>query len=254
MAGEVTGKTLKLTVNNVEQTNVRKVDFDRNFTMVDATNTGTTGAGKESIPVRAKTTMNIEAELQTGAGVKITGATLSVTIGGQAFLAQSVDYNQQYDEFDATNTGTASPNMASVAGRFKATSSFTVLMSRATADKVVDAAPASVAVVITFATGATITGNAILHQMSISDEVNGACLITYNAEWQGVPVEVGIGTLTMATEQTFALVFETGSSTNKEITGNLILLSKSISSGVNEDTVLSYSGSVNGAITPAVYS
>jgi hypothetical protein len=304
MANEVKGTTLKYFQNSVEQA-VRKVDYDRNFTMLDSTTSATTGVGTESTPGRAKTTITIEtdllsalgAEITTGTltagnkylvtasassfdgthavgtifvsdgteecsstekvkllGTKQTGKEMSVTIGGSAFAVQQITYETNYNELDATTSATAAPNMESTSGRAKRTTQFTCLMYRTTADQIVNAAPSGVAVVLTFASGITVSGTAILHQVSITDEVNGIVQVTYNAEWQGVPTDTGIGYLTLATQQAAEIIYETGSSTNKEITGNVILLTRSVSSDTNGDTLITYTGVFNGAITPAVYS
>lgn len=182
-------------------------------------------------------------------GSKITGKTLAVTIGGSSFAATNASYDVKYSELDSTTTATTTPGTEVVTGRAKVTSKFDALMYRATAEKLLNAAPTAVAIVITFDSGITVTGNGIIHQESISNEVNGICKVSYTVEWQGMPTEVGIGYLTMATQQTFSVVYETGSSTNKEITGNVIMTDKSVSSDVSGDTKISYSGHVNGTIT-----
>jgi len=305
MANEVTGKTLKYFQNSIEQA-VKSVAFDRNFTMLDTTNSSTAGAGIESAPGRAKSTVKVVTDLLdvlgtevvtgtlvagtkylvtggtitetqgsftigkifqsdgTGTasainkvkplGAKITGKSLTATIGGSSFLVTNLDYSIKYNELDATTSGTASPNSEIVTGRAKVTSKFDCIMYRTTADYILNAAPSAQALVLTFSSGLTVTGTAILSQMSISDEVSGVCKVTYNAEWQGIPTEVGIGYLTMATSQIFQCVWETGTSTNKAITGSLTLVEKTISADVSNDVSISYSGSINGAITPAIYS
>jgi hypothetical protein len=301
---EVTGKTLKYIQNSIEVA-VRKVDFDRNFAMLDSTNSTTTSPGMESLPGRAKSTVKIEtdlldvlgAEVTTGTltagtkyivtataslfdglwavgrifeadgtesasgtekvkplGAKITGKSMSMTYAGGSFAVTNFSYDIKYSELDATTSGTASPNSEIVTGRAKITSKIDVIMHRDVADKIINAAPAAIALVVTLSSGLTITGNAIFHQMSISDEVSGIVKVSYNLEWQGIPVEVGIGYLTMATSQTFDIIFATGTSTNKAITGSLTLIGKSLTCDVSNDTLISYDGVVNGAITPSVYS
>lgn len=300
MANEVTGKTLKFSMNAIEK-EIKGVTFDDNYTMLDSTTTGTTAPGSESVVGRTKRTAKIDAdfhdvlggEISTGTltagtkylvtagtvdthavgtifesdgteqctvdnkvkplGLKITGKTLAVSIASSTFACTSIDYAVKYTEFDSTTTGTATPSTEVVAGRFKATSKFEALMYRTTADLITASAPSSVAVVLTFASGLTVTGNAVLHQLSISDDVNGIVKVTYNAEWQGVPVEVGIGDLAMATAQACAIIYETGT-TNKAITGTLILMGKTVSSDTNGDAKISYDGALNGAITKTVYS
>jgi len=300
---EVTGKTLHYWQNSVEVP-IKSIDYDRNFTMLEATTTATTAPGTKSVAGRAKTGVTINtdlldvlgSEIATGTltagqeyivtaedselsaysvgeiftaagteemsatdkvkplGAKITGKTLAITIAAGTFKGITAEYAKTYTELDGTTTATTAPNMKSVAGRHKITGSFTALMYRDTADLIVNASPAEQAVVITFATGLTITGNAILHQISISDAVDGIVQVTYNLEWQGVPTEVGIGYLTVGTEQDCEIIYEKGTTTNKEITGTVVLLSMTVSSDTNGEASLSYTGVLNGAITPAVYS
>jgi hypothetical protein len=187
-------------------------------------------------------------------GAKITGKTLAVSIASSTFACMDADYTVKFDEFDSTTTATSVPNMDAVAGRAKCTSKFTALMYRTTANLITNAAPASVAVVLTFASGLTVTGSAVLHQMNITDEVNGICKVTYNAEWQGFPTEVGIGYLTMATSQSYQIIYETGTGTNKEDVGTIILFGKTVTSSVTGEAKITYDGVATGTYTPAVYS
>jgi hypothetical protein len=303
MSLEVTGKTSKFFFNSVEQS-IQNDNLDVNFSMADSTTTSTPSPGSESVPLRKKVSIKIDAllydafgsEIATGTltagnkylvtasaglfdgvhavgsifvavgdetctalekvklhGAEITGGTLAVSIGG-TYSCTAADYNVKYGETDSTTTSTDPTSMESIALRMKATSKFEALMYRTTANKITNAAPASVAVVLTFKTGTTVTGNAILHQMSIVDAVNDKVKVTYNAEWQGVPTEVNCGFMTLASALACKKIYETGSGTNNEITGTAILLGKSITADVNAETKISYDGVFNGAITPSVYS
>lgn len=186
-------------------------------------------------------------------GAKLTGKTLAISIGGSTFAGISCDYSLKYTEYDSTTTATTAPGTSTVAGRHKITSKIEALMYRATADLITATSPTIVAVIITLDTGITITGNAILNQISITDEVNGIVAVSYNAEWQGVPTEVGIGDLTMATAQACAIIYETGT-TNKAITGTLLLTGKTVTADSRGDTKISYDGVLNDAIVKTVYS
>ncbi len=186
-------------------------------------------------------------------GAKITGKTLSMTVGGSAFKVTNMTFEKKFAEIDSTTSATASPYSEAVTGRIKYTSKVDCIMYRTTAEQI-SGDPTSQAVVLTFATGLTVTGNALFHQMDITDEVSGICKVSYQMEWVGAPVEVGIGYLTCGTSQTFAVIFEKGTSTNKALTGNVVLTDMSVSADVNQDVKISYSGTVNGAITPSVYS
>lgn len=253
MGTEVTGGTLKLSVNSIEQ-EIKGISWDRNVNLLDATTTSSANGSSESVPGRAKTTLKIDADLFDGSSVKVTGANMSVTLGGNPFKVTNAEYTKTYTELDATTTATDPTGTASTAGRYKATVKFDTLMYRETADKITASAPTAQTCLITFKTGVSVTGQAILNQESISDEVNGICKVSYSGEYTGEVTETGLGALTMATEQPFVITFEDGTTTDKAITGNLIVLQKTVTSDTNGDAKVSYSATINGAITKAIYS
>ena len=185
---------------------------------------------------------------------KITGKTLSISIASSTFKATDVTYEVKYAEYDATSTGTASPNSEVVSGRAKITTKLDCLMYRATAEQIINASPAPVAAILTFDSGATVTGTALFTQMSISDDVNGICKVSYQLEWQGMPTEAGFETLDLAVVQNANIFYEYGVTTNKECNSNVIMLSRSISASAGGDAKVSYDGVLNGVITPGVYS
>lgn len=187
-------------------------------------------------------------------GEKVTGKTLAVTFDSSSFLMKKCDYNISYDKLSKTTSVTPPPGKEITTGRFKSTTQLEALMYRETADLIENSSPEVKPVVITFAPGVTVSGNALVHQISITDEVEGIVAVTYNIEWQGVPVETGIGYLAMATEQSCEVIFEKGASTNKGFTGIIILTDRQISCDVEGDATISSTGTLNGAITPTVYS
>jgi hypothetical protein len=186
-------------------------------------------------------------------GAEITGGTLGLTIGG-TYYCTGLDYVYKMDESDSTTTGTDPSSTESVALRAGITSKLDVLMLRTTAEKITNATPASQAIVITFKTGSTVTGNGIIHQMDIKDDINGLVKVSYQIEWQGIPVEVNCGFLEMGVSNSCSKIYETGTSTNKAITGNAIFMGKTITADVNTETKISYDGYFVGAITPTLYS
>lgn len=250
---EVTGATLSVTWDSVP-IKATNFNFTNQYANFDSTSSATTNSGTESVAGRGKRSFKIDSHLYDGSGVKITGATLGITIGGATFKGTSASFDMNYTEHDATNTATDANGTEFVGGRIKCTSKFDALMYRDVAEKLTDAIPTSVACVITFKSGITITGNVLLHQEDITDGVNDICKVSYSADWVGFPTLVSVSQFTFNTEETLEVVFAPGSTTNKELSGTAIILGMSITDDANGDAKVTYSGVFNGTITPAIYS
>lgn len=252
MANEVTGKTIKYLQNSTEH-NITGFTPDLSYAMADITSSGTAADGMESVALRNTFGLTIDAILYNGSSNEVTGKTLAITVGGSSFLCTAATYDVAYTTEDITNSGTDSDSTEVIGIRQKITSTVDAIMKRDTADLLLGSAPTSQAIVLTFDTGVTVTGNGIINQESISAEVNGLVTVSYSIEWQGVPTELLIGSLTMNTSQSFEVIFETGVVANKEITGNIILTGKTVTAGINDVTTISYTGQATGAITKAIY-
>lgn len=248
---EVTGRTLKFIFGS--EIPVKGVNFDNQHAELDSTTTATLNGGTESVAGRAKRAISVTAELYTAGGVKVTGSTLGITIATVAYKATSIDYDVQWNEADSTTTSTDADSTEVVGVRRKGTTTVQAIMYRETADQIAATTPVAKAVVLTFATGVTVTGNALIHQESLQDEVNGLCTVTLSLAWQGVPTEANIGAIALNTEDECEIIYETGAVTNKEITGTAIFLQRTISCEVNGDAQVTYNGFFNGAIEKAVY-
>jgi hypothetical protein len=303
MASEVSGLTGKFFYDSVEQA-VKKADIDMSFNMADSTSTATNPLSTESIALRAKRTIKVDAllydafgtEIVTGTltlgkkylvtasastfdgkwavgslftsdgtetatgtekvklhGDEITGGSLALSIAG-TFKCTAMDYSFKMNTADSTTTATDSSSTEEIALRSVATSKIDCIMYRDTADKVTNSTPTATALVLTFKTGTTITGTGVFKQMSITDDINGIVKVSYQIDWVGLPVEVNCGFLEMGVSNSCQRIYETGTSTNKEITGNAIFTEKTITADVNSEVKISYSGTFVGAITPSVYS
>jgi len=250
---EVTGATLIVNWDS-NPVKVKSFNFTNQYANLDSTSSATTNSGTESVAGRGKRSFKIDSHLYDGSAVKITGANLAVTLGGATFKATNLTFEMNYTELDATNTGTDANGTEFVGGRIKCTSKFDAIMYRDTAEKLTDAIPTPIACVITFKSGVTVTGNVLLHQEDITDDVNGICKVSYSADWVGFPTLVAVSQFTFNTEETLQVIWETGSGTNKEVSGTAIILGMSVSVDVNGDANVTYSGVFNGTITPAVYS
>jgi hypothetical protein len=283
MASEVSGLTGKFFYDSVEQA-VKKADIDMSFNMADSTSTATNPLSTESIALRATRTIKVDALLYDAFGTEIVTGTLTlgkkylVTASASTFDGKWAVGSLFTSDGTETATGTEKVKLhgdeitggslaLSIAGTFKdsssteeialrsvATSKIDCIMYRDTADKVTNSTPTATALVLTFKTGTTITGTGVFKQMSITDDINGIVKVSYQIDWVGLPVEVNCGFLEMGVSNSCQRIYETGTSTNKEITGNAIFTEKTITADVNSEVKISYSGTFVGAITPSVYS
>jgi len=185
-------------------------------------------------------------------GSLITGGTLAITIGGSTRKITVIDYVEKLDEFPATTTGTNPYNKDIATGRAAITSKIDMIMYDNEADDLVNASPTAKAIVITWKTGNTITGNAIFSNIDIPASVEGIVKVSASVEWQGVPTVVGCGYLSLGTSQTYKAIYKVGSTTNKEVAGYITLTGRTFSCDAEKDAKIVYEGKLTGAITPAV--
>jgi len=230
----------------------KSITFSKDATVEDTTTTATAATGMESTPIRIKCGITINAIAYDGSSNEITGNTLAITFGGTAFPVQTLTYDKQYTVEDVTTTAVTAPWMESLGIRFKATTVLTAFMRRDVADRITTT-PTNVATVITLATGVTITGNALATTETLESDVVGMTKVNLTLEWQGVPTEVGLGAITLNTAEDFEVINETGTSTNKEVTGSAKFFGLSVTAGYNEVTKIVYTGEAQGVITHALY-
>lgn len=180
-----------------------------------------------------------------------TGKTMGVSIGGTATdPVTAFSFQDAYGEFDTTNDQTTGDATEFIAGRTKRTSSIEIIQTKEDADKLVSS-PSAQAVILTFDTSYTISGNAIFRKKTAVANSQGDMIkTTYELSWVGtVDLSDLTELLTPAVSTACAVIFAKGASTNKEVTGNAIILTRSIDVDVHSLAKVSYDMKWVGAVT-----
>lgn len=185
-------------------------------------------------------------------GVKLKGKSVSCTIATVNCPVTAIKYNEQYGEFDATDSGTTGDATEFIGGRAKRTCSLDVLMLSTAADKL-SADPADQAIVLTFGSGLTLTGTGVFKKKAIVAASKGDIVkVSYEVNFNGPVTSTLFGILASAVSKAAKVIYSVGVSTNKEQTGNLMILSTAIDADVNGLIKVSYTGNWIGAVTEAV--
>lgn len=185
-------------------------------------------------------------------GTKLKGKDVVCTIGGSEVGVISMSYSEKYGEYDKTNSMTSGDVKEYEAGRAERTSKIEVIADSATADKLTSS-PSSQAVVLTWGSGDAITGNARIMSKTVPVVVEGDFVkVTYELDWQGVPANTMENLLPRATSAATKLILYPGATTNKEYTGNTIVMGMEISTDMNSTVKVSYDVKWTGAVTEAV--
>lgn len=238
--GEIlTGKDVKFYFGDITEPatkppeiDVANVSLSVQATEKGTTTSGTTGDGKESTIIRKKYSVKIEGPLENSSGKKITGNTLALSVGGVAKNVTKVDYEVQYDEHNTTNASTPAGFTHSTAVRASRKGKLELWVEDEADISLEDTAAA---VVITFDTGHTVTGNAKFSDKAPQGEVEGVSKNSYSMTFQGAPIEVGLG-LAMATKKKCLIEFATG----KTYSGDAICFSKAVASGADDELKISH--------------
>jgi hypothetical protein len=188
-------------------------------------------------------------------GAKLPGKSIICAIGGANTAVTSMKYDENYGEFDATDSNTTGDGTEWITGRRKATASLELIMQDTVADLLI-ASPAAQAVILTFGTGLTLTGSAIFQKKSINSLAKGDMVkVAYDLVWVGSVTSTLARMLPMgASTAVIARWKGWGASTQKQISGNAIVMSKSIEADVNSICKVSYGLAWVGAPTEAIYS
>ena len=183
-------------------------------------------------------------------GAPITGKTMSFTFDAVDVPLTAADISIKYDSLDVTDTDTTGDGSETIVSRADRESKITGIVRSEAAD-LLTTDPTPEAATLEFLTGHDAAGTIIPVGQEISDEVNGYAKVDYTFKWKGAPTETGLG-LVCGVAKAFKLILKRGASTNKEYTGTCIITEKTISSEVKGLTKVSYSISINGAVTYAV--
>ncbi len=189
-------------------------------------------------------------------GAKLHAENMSISIASStSYPVTDLTFNETYGEDDASSTSTGADAYESTYKRAARTCDITIIMDSAAADILVNSAPANKAIVITLASGNTITGNGIFVKKSndLNARDGGLIKTQYTINWQGTPVST-LNLLTPKLSKAVKRIAKIGSSTNKEQTGNGIIFTTSftaspMSGGLIPVTqTMTWQGSVTDAV------
>ena len=188
-------------------------------------------------------------------GAKLPGKSIICSIGGANTAVTSMKYDETYGEFDSTDSSTTGDGTEWITGRTKRTTSVELIMQDTVAD-LLTTNPASQAIILTFGTSLTLTGNGIFQKKSTTSPAKGDMVkVSYDLLWQGAVVSTLARTLAMgASTATIVRWKGWGATTQKQVSGNAIVMSKSIEVDVNSMAKITYGLSWVGVPTEAIYS
>lgn len=182
-------------------------------------------------------------------GTIVNGKNMTVTIGGSAHPVTSFKYNEQYSEFDATNTTTAGNATEFVTGRAKRTGTIEVIMESSIADLITESDPANQAMVITLSSGTAMTAVGILKKKAVSAKVSDMTKVVYDIVFQGEPSTAFPNLTSLGVSQGFFVILGFGATgTNQAYVGNGVAKGLSIDANVKGDVKISYDIDWSGAI------
>ena len=181
-------------------------------------------------------------------GNKLTGKNIDLTLNSVTVAVTDFDFSTSYDEVDVTDSETAGDAKETLVSRADRESKISLIMRNETAD-LLTSSPDYQPCTLTFASGQTIVGQAILTNKEPVVGNSEGVKVTYTLKWKGKPIETLLG-LTPAIEKAFRIVYVRGATTNKQTSGNAIITKKTISANVVSDMIkLTYSMKVNGAVS-----
>lgn len=184
-------------------------------------------------------------------GSKVDGKTMALTVGGTSYPVTTANYNVSYTDIDTTDSSTSANDTESIVGRATRKTKAECFVNSTAADMMAATLPAAAATTLTLATGVTISGQAIPIAKSISDSVKDAAKVSYDLNWIGAPTETKIP-FALGVQKAFKMILQTGTSTNKEYTGNALFTSRDISSSVKDGGKVSLNMSIVGGVTENV--
>lgn len=183
-------------------------------------------------------------------GTRVSGKDMAITLDSVEVPVTDIEYSSNYDELDGTDTSTTGDATETETNRADRESKITMIMRSESAD-LLTTSPGVKTIVITLASGQTISGSGILTQKETDAQVKDYVKKTYTIKWRGKPTETLVG-LATAVENAFKVIYKRGASTNKETTGNAIITQKTITANIKSLIKVSYTFRVNGAPSYAV--
>ena len=188
-------------------------------------------------------------------GAKLPGKNMVANIASANVGVTSIKHNEAYGEFDSTDSDTTGDGTEWVTGRVKRTATVEMIMKDTVADYLTSN-PVAQAVVFTLGAGLTLTGSAIFSKKSINSLAKGDMVkVTYDLLWVGAVASTLANELTMGVSTATKAIWKGwGASTQKGVTGNTIVMSKSVEIDTNGIAKVSYSLGWVGTPTEVVLS
>lgn len=185
-------------------------------------------------------------------GAVLPGKDIDLTVNSVTVPVTNFKFDDVYGEFDSTDSETTGDATEFITGRTKRTGTLEVIMRTEDAD-LLTSDPASQPIVLTFGSGYTITGNATFRKKtSVSNAKGDMVKTTYEVTFNGSITSTLANILTMATSKAVEIIWAEGTSTNKEATGNGIIMSASYEADVSGLIRVTYTMNFVGAVTEAV--
>jgi hypothetical protein len=186
-------------------------------------------------------------------GAKLHGKNITLSVGGStSYPVRALKYTDQYGSFESTDTSTAAGYKEKIAGRTKRTGTVEAYMQNTVADLLVSS-PSVQALIFTFGPGQTLTGNGVFNKKGAAVQCKGDIVkVTYEITWYGPVVSTLSQLLTPAVSTAAIIIYKTGATTNKQVSGNAMVMSTSIDTDVDSPVKVSYTMDWIGAVTEAI--
>ncbi len=244
--GKVLGKLLQYSFNGTPLPLVSN-NYDESFDVIDVTDNGTSGDGKETVVSRATRTITVEGILKPST-TKLVGKDMNFTFNSVSYKLTDASFEETYDEVDLTDSGTTGDGTEFDVGRAdrKLTLDLYMLDSQANIIRGTEQAAT-----LAFAAGSDVAGSFRPESLKITGAIKDAVKVNIAGSFQGAPTQTGLG-LTAGTSGAFIITYADGTTTDKAISGTAVLMSKKVTANVKGEVKVSYTFKVSGGITETV--
>lgn len=224
---------------------LKSASIEQSFNEIDVTDTGSDGDSAEVLTGLASRSVKIECNLKSASGKAVKGKGMTLVFDGQSVPSTSISFEESYNEIDVTDNATSGDGTETLVGLAKRTSKVSAWIIATVADLVLAIEKTAT---LTFATGISVTGDAIILSKSTQGEVNGAAKNDYTISWNSV-TKTFPTTLQTGIEKDFKLVLRAGTSVDRAFEGKAVINNMSITADAKADIKVSYTLKINGALT-----
>lgn len=205
----------------------------------------TAGVGTESITGRATRSFTADGKIKV-AGVAKKALDMKLTLASVDYPATSLSFEETFEEGDMTD-GASGDGTESEPGFATRKSKIEYWMK---SNQALPARGTSLVATLLFTTGVSVSGNFKIDDIEIVGKVRGGDgqKISLSGMWQGDPTQTGMG-LTCGVQKASEIIYKDGATTDKGLSGNAIIFSKSISADKNSLISVNYTTKYNGAVT-----